>query len=337
MHPLRLYEDYSREEVHDIFAPDAPFTPGAGTWGLLGIVAIPDRPGDYVFFVTYGRQQGEHVFDEGVTEEGVLTWQSQPRQGLDDQQIRQFIAHDETINTIHLFLRTRMDAPYTYLGRLAYLSHDRERENPVYFMWQILPDRIPSKVADRIGLELQPGHVGERAPPAGAGELEQTPPPVRHGARGESTPAFRRRKRADYALRDAENRALGHAGERLVVETEMRSLRLAGRHDLAGRVRHVAEIEGDGAGYDVESYTPDGEVKYIEVKTTQGAGTTAFFLTANELAFADRHSRRYYLYRVYDFDLTSRFGRLYVVKGSPGAYFELRPTEYRVLLPSQVG
>jgi 5-methylcytosine-specific restriction protein A len=28
--PLRLFEDYSRREVHDIFAANIPFTPGAG-------------------------------------------------------------------------------------------------------------------------------------------------------------------------------------------------------------------------------------------------------------------------------------------------------------------
>jgi hypothetical protein len=41
MHPLALYEDYSREEVHDIFDPDSAFTPQTGIWGLHGIVKIP--------------------------------------------------------------------------------------------------------------------------------------------------------------------------------------------------------------------------------------------------------------------------------------------------------
>ena len=86
---LELHEDYSREVVHDIFAPDSPFTPQRGTWSLHGIVAIPDRAGDYVFFVTLG-QQGEHVFDAGITKDGVLSWQSQPRQGLRNSQIQEW-------------------------------------------------------------------------------------------------------------------------------------------------------------------------------------------------------------------------------------------------------
>lgn len=68
--PLERYLDYSREEVHAIFAPSTPFTPQTGSWGLHGIVSIPDRPSDFVFFVTLGQQQGDHVFDEGITEDG---------------------------------------------------------------------------------------------------------------------------------------------------------------------------------------------------------------------------------------------------------------------------
>ena len=120
---LSQYHDYSREEVHDIFAFGTPFTPQAGTWGLHGIVAIPSRPNDFVFFVTFGQSQGDHVFDEGVTEDGVLSWQSQPRQGFGSEQIQQLIRHDELQNSIVLFLRTNKRHKYTYLGRLKYLSH----------------------------------------------------------------------------------------------------------------------------------------------------------------------------------------------------------------------
>jgi hypothetical protein len=47
MPELVLYDHYSREDVHAIFSPDTVFTPQAGTWGLQGVVPIPDRPGDY--------------------------------------------------------------------------------------------------------------------------------------------------------------------------------------------------------------------------------------------------------------------------------------------------
>jgi hypothetical protein len=69
-------------------------------------VRIPDRAADWVFFVTFGQVQGEHEFDEAITFDGVLSWQSQPAQRLDDEVIREFIGHDDRINNIHLFLRT---------------------------------------------------------------------------------------------------------------------------------------------------------------------------------------------------------------------------------------
>ena len=50
---LTLYEDYSREDVHDIFSPDTPFYVGAGSWGLSGIIAVPERSGDFIFMVSY--------------------------------------------------------------------------------------------------------------------------------------------------------------------------------------------------------------------------------------------------------------------------------------------
>ncbi|MGA2977937.1 MAG: DUF3427 domain-containing protein, partial [Spirochaetia bacterium] len=95
---LTLYSEYSRQDVHDIFSPDTRFTPGAGTWGLHGIVEIPDNPGDFVFFVTFGQQQAGHTFDEWITEEGVISWQSQPGQSFLDRRIQQFIHHDDYKN-----------------------------------------------------------------------------------------------------------------------------------------------------------------------------------------------------------------------------------------------
>ena len=104
--PLVLHQDYTRREIHDTFDPDSRFTPQAGTWGLQGYIELPGRPGDFVFVVTYGRRQGEYTFDEGISPDGVLRWQSQPHQTLDDTRIHQLLRHDEDRHTIHLFLRT---------------------------------------------------------------------------------------------------------------------------------------------------------------------------------------------------------------------------------------
>ncbi len=117
MPKLKRYHLYSREEVHSIFDREGnPFYPGTGTWGLHGIIRIPNSD-DFVFFVTYGRNISGHQFEEKITEDGILHWQSQPRQKLDDELIQKFINHDHLIDNIYLFLRPKRDGKYYYLGR----------------------------------------------------------------------------------------------------------------------------------------------------------------------------------------------------------------------------
>ena len=57
---INRYVDYSRESIHNLFSPDTEFRPQRGTWGIHGIVKIPRRPGDFVFFVTFGQSQSGH-------------------------------------------------------------------------------------------------------------------------------------------------------------------------------------------------------------------------------------------------------------------------------------
>jgi hypothetical protein len=45
--------------------------------------------------------------------------------------------------------------PYTYLGRLRYLAHDRDRQQPVYFTWQILDWQLSEDVRARIRLTFE--------------------------------------------------------------------------------------------------------------------------------------------------------------------------------------
>jgi hypothetical protein len=340
MHTLTLYEDYTREDVHDIFDPDSTFTPQAGTWGLQGIVKIPGRPRDYVFFVTFGRQQSDHEFDEGITTDGVLRWQSQPKQQLTDRDIQELIRHDEVSNSIYLFLRTAGKRrgsilPYTFLGRLKYLAHDRDREKPVYFTWQILDWEIPERVLERIELHFEGGTPQQRPTPpkVGPSGLTQVPVPKGRNPRaGLPSPAYAGRTQFDHAEQDAKNRRLGTAGELAVIESERKSLIAAGRPDLADRILHVAKVEGDGAGYDIRSFTSEGEDKFIEVKTTRGGPQTAFYISANEVRFGADHAGKFYLYRVFDFDETAECGQVFVQRGDLNDAFSLKPVQFKAVL-----
>lgn len=331
---LLLWEDYSREEVHEIFSPDTNFTPQRGTWGLHGIVPIPGRDNDWVFFVTYGQKQGEHSFDESITEDGILSWQSQPSKTLTSNVIQKLIQYDDAINNIHLFLRTIGRGKYSYLGRLSYKSHDSQREMPVHFQWQLIDWPAPHHFLNRINFHPVPNNKIPSLPIFDKRNVLETtaPPDRRKKRRGVSTDEFCGNKSPNYALQDERNRKLGLLGETLVLNKEKETLSLAGRQDLADKVVHVSVIEGDGAGYDIRSYDIYGEVRFIEVKTTRGNAHTSFFISPNELEFSSINSNSYRLYRLYQFDenLSSAFS--YILLGDIRSQLVLAPTSYRAEL-----
>ncbi|WP_175846319.1 DUF3427 domain-containing protein [Burkholderia arboris] len=335
---LTLWNDYTREDVHAIFSPDTKFTPQAGTWGLQGMVRVPARRGDWVFFVTFGQEQGDHVFDESITESGVLSWQSQPNQRLADEVIRELILHDDRVNTIHLFLRTKRRAPYCYLGPISYITHDDQRQKPVHFQWQLREWPAPKEVLDRIGLVPTAGGAlsTEAAPPRPTGITFVDPTLPKPSRQGVPSDDFRRRKSPDYSAQDARNRALGLQGELLVVEHEKTMLVAAGRNDLASRVAHVSVVEGDGAGYDIRSFLPDGRDRYIEVKTTQGDAHTAFYISPNELAFSVKHPETYALYRLYQFNRITQSAQAFVLEGDLTAQLSLSPMAYKAELQTRL-
>ena len=105
----------------------------------------------------------------------------------------------------------------------------------------------------------------------------------------------------DPAERDHRNRALGKAGEGFVVDLERRQLTEADRPDLARKVRWIAAEDGDGAGCDILSFNPAGHERLIEVKTTNGAARTPFFLSRNECALATERPADWRIYRVHLF------------------------------------
>lgn len=108
-------------------------------------------------------------------------------------------------------------------------------------------------------------------------------------------------RKFDVAGRDELNRALGKAGEARVLEHERTVLESAGRRDLMRQVRWVSQEDGDGAGYDIASFAPDGRPRLIEVKTTNGWVRTPFQVTRNELAVAEERRTEWCLVRLWDF------------------------------------
>lgn len=322
MKKLILKNNYSREDIHSIFAPETPFTPGSGTWGNHGIIPIPDREDDFVFIVTYGQSQGGHDFDEGISNDGVLSWQSQPRHTHEDKWIKTFINHNDTTNNIYLFLREEKKGDYEYLGRLKYLIHDKDREKPVYFQWQLLDMDRDSY----IDIQQKDSNKEEES----IGTLERVDEMPDSKKVGISKDNFRTKKSPDYALKESKNRKLGLVGEELVLKYEKETLISLGKEDLAERIIHTSKVEGDGAGYDIKSFNEDGSVKYIEVKATRGNINTDFYMSPRELRFAELNKDSFCLYRVFDLQKRTNNGKFFVFNGDINNSFNKIPTGFRL-------
>jgi hypothetical protein len=140
--------------------------------------------------------------------------------------------------------------------------------------------------------------------------------------------------RVDVAAMDAKNKNLGRAGEERAFHHERASLSVAGRSDLARRVRWTAAEDGDGYGYDIHSFEPDGRDRLIEVKTTNGWDRTPFHISTNELNVADERRDVWCLLRLYDF---ARAVRAFEIRPPLERHVELTPTTFRASFQSSAG
>ena len=130
----------------------------------------------------------------------------------------------------------------------------------------------------------------------------------------------------NYLEEDARNRALGLAGEELVVEFEKSRLISLNQEKFVDRVEHVSVERGDGAGFDVRSFDESGSDLFIEVKTTRFRKEAPFFISANEVRFSERNAEQYSLYRVYAF---SRHPKLFMLPGNIAKRCHLSATAFR--------
>jgi hypothetical protein len=133
-------------------------------------------------------------------------------------------------------------------------------------------------------------------------------------------------RKFDPVERDLRNRSLGRAGEEFVLEVEKKKLEKFKRPDLSKKIRWVSAEEGDGAGYDILSFEPDGRERLIEVKTTNGAARAPFFLSENECQRAAASSKSWRLYRVHSF---AQSPRIFLIAPPLNEMLNLRPDTWR--------
>lgn len=105
-------------------------------------------------------------------------------------------------------------------------------------------------------------------------------------------------KKINFDILNKYRNDLGLAGEKFVLAMEKDMLIENKRKDLADKVELMSE-KSDSYGYDIKSFSVDGEEINIEVKTTNGDWDKDFYLTQNEMDTMEK-SKRYKLYRIYN-------------------------------------
>lgn len=329
---IRL-QAYNREEIAHIFEPEAKFTPGAGRWGMPGIVETPRDSGDFVFMVTLGKPDESNPYQDALTLDGRLIWESQTQQGFDSQTIRKLLTHDPMVNNVHLFLRAKKGDKYTYFGLLNYFSHDPNKHHPVHFIWTVQNWDIGQDQLKHLGIpvlaSLDPA-FSLSPPVAVTALLTRTDPPVIKAKPTTGTQPKKKSKggEVDWAARDLRNRQLGLQGEKLVLQHEITMLKAAGRPDLADKVQHVA-LTDCTAGYDIATFHVDGRAKRIEVKATQGPAATPFYISMNEVLASRDEVSCFSIYRIFGLSADSEQIQFFELEGDVEDHCGLDPISFR--------
>lgn len=121
---------------------------------------------------------------------------------------------------------------------------------------------------------------------------------------------------------------IGDLGEQFIFTQEREKVKNY-KLPSSKQVVWVSRDKGDGEGFDILSYDEHGNEKYIEVKTTTGEERDSFYISANELMKSKLYADKYYLYRVYQFDMKSVHGEYSIRQGSLEGLC-LVPQTYRV-------
>ena len=119
-----------------------------------------------------------------------------------------------------------------------------------------------------------------------------------------------------------QNKITGDAGEVWLVKY------LKQEHK-GSKVNHISVEKGDGAGYDIELVDRDGNIKYIEVKTTKGNCSTPFYLSKTELRRSIQEGDKYDLYRLYNYDKEQDMYQIAIINGDLTSYCNY-PESYKV-------
>lgn len=140
------------------------------------------------------------------------------------------------------------------------------------------------------------------------------------------TPRF-----VNFIENSIEAKRIGDLGELWVYAHEKLKLTSGGQSILADKVKLIPNTNGDGAGYDIESYDLNGKRIFIEVKTTTGSFNTTFFISRTELERSKKEKDNYFLYRVYNLNEETNYAECKIIQGDLSSICD-NPATYKISL-----
>jgi len=143
-----------------------------------------------------------------------------------------------------------------------------------------------------------------------------------------------RGRTVNYIQNSIDNKRTGDLGELWVMRHEIEKLKQANKHNLIDQIKHTSKDEGDGTGFDIQSFDLEGNKIFIEVKTTKGRKNSTFFVTRNELERSKIEKDNYYIYRLYNYNETTESSDLLIIKGDLTNLCE-HPTTYKINLTNE--
>lgn len=140
-----------------------------------------------------------------------------------------------------------------------------------------------------------------------------------------------RGRTVNFIQNNIDNKRIGDLGELWALKYEIEKLRQVGQHNLIDKIKHTAKDEGDGTGYDIQSFDRNGQKIYIEVKTTKGGKNSTFYITRTELERSKIEKENFYLYRLYNYNEENDTADILIIKGDLTNLCEF-PTTYKINL-----
>ena len=140
--------------------------------------------------------------------------------------------------------------------------------------------------------------------------------------------------KTDYLSLNEKKKNIGDLGEYIVIEHEKKKLCDVGLEHLAEQIEHTSREIGDNEGYDIKSFTEDGQILYIEVKSTKQNQSGGFYISENEISVANEMQQKGQIYRIYRlYKINTRKGEAHLKIYTPpfnNEHYSIKPVSWYI-------